>query len=140
MRLLLDANVLLDCLVMESSGMPRPGKAASEAILNDCDAGKHQGLIAWHTLPIISYYHGKKYPGAVTGQMMDQLLTFLEVPIVGQAQAVKWRTYGIADFEDALQVACAITGKADLIITRNGRDFANSVIPAMTPEKFLATF
>ena len=30
MRVMLDANVLLDCLVLEASGLPRPGKAASD--------------------------------------------------------------------------------------------------------------
>ena len=46
MRLLLDANVLLDCLVLETSGEPRVGKIASERVLNLCDSGAHVGLVA----------------------------------------------------------------------------------------------
>jgi hypothetical protein len=49
-------------------------------------------------------------------------------------------TYGISDFEDALQVACAVAGFADFIITRNMEDFAPSSIPALTPEAFLTAY
>ena len=55
MRVLLDANFLLDCLILESTGLPRPGKAASERLLECCDMGVHTGLVAWHTLPILAY-------------------------------------------------------------------------------------
>jgi hypothetical protein len=57
MRVMLDAHVLLDCLVLEASGLPRVGKPASDQALNECDTGKHQGLVAWHPLPIVAYYH-----------------------------------------------------------------------------------
>lgn len=56
MRVMLDANVLLDCLVNEANGQPRAGKTACEQILTLCDTGVHQGLVAWHTLPIAAYY------------------------------------------------------------------------------------
>lgn len=36
------------------------------------------------------------------------------------------------DFEDALQYYSAIQANADIIITRNGKDFKNSKIPVMT--------
>ena len=44
-----------------------------------------------------------------------------------------------ADFEDAMQYYTALKAKADIIITRNGKDFANSKIPVMTAAEFLAT-
>jgi len=43
------------------------------------------------------------------------------------------------DFEDALIAAAAKREKADYIITRNEKDFANSPVPAITPEDFLKT-
>ena len=69
--------------------------------------------------------------------MIDALLRVVEIPTVGHAEAVAWRTHGNADFEDALQAACAVAGHADFIITRNGADFTGSFVPAMTPEEFL---
>ena len=43
-----------------------------------------------------------------------------------------------ADFEDALQYYSALTAKAEAIITRNKKDFANSKIPVMTAGEYLA--
>jgi predicted nucleic acid-binding protein len=137
MRLLLDVNVLLDCLILESSGVPRVGKEASAWILDLCDCGHHQGLVAWHTLPIISYYYGRQNPVDHTAALMDALLRVVDVPNVGHADALAWRSHGIADFEDALQAAGAVAGQADFIVTRNVDDFVGSPVPALTPEAFL---
>lgn len=140
MRLLLDANVLLDCLVLESSGLPRVGNEASVRILDLCDHGQHQGLVAWHTLPIISYYHGRQNPADQTAALMDDLLRVVEIPTVGHAEALAWRSHGLADFEDALQAASALAGQADCIVTRNVDDFTGLPVPALTPEAFLKAY
>jgi hypothetical protein len=87
MRVLLDANVILDCLVLEKDGSPRPGKAASDEVLERCDLGIHHGLVAWHTLPIIAYYYGRQHDVARTGALIDELLNVLEVPSVSHADA-----------------------------------------------------
>ena len=42
------------------------------------------------------------------------------------------------DFEDAVQYYSAIRSKAEVIITRNGKDFATSKIPVMTAGEYLA--
>ena len=42
------------------------------------------------------------------------------------------------DFEGALQYYSALTAKAEAIITRNKKDFANSKIPVMTAGEYLA--
>lgn len=44
-----------------------------------------------------------------------------------------------SDFEDAMQYYTAVKAKADVIITRNGKDFAASKLPVMTATEFLAT-
>ena len=43
------------------------------------------------------------------------------------------------DFEDAMQYYTAVKAKADVIITRNGKDFAASKLPVMTATEYLAT-
>ena len=37
------------------------------------------------------------------------------------------------DYEDAIQSVCAARVRADYIVTRNGKDFSNSLIPAVSP-------
>lgn len=46
---------------------------------------------------------------------------------------------GFKDFEDAMQYYTALKAKADVIITRNEKDFAASKLPVMTASEFLAT-
>jgi predicted nucleic acid-binding protein len=138
MRLLLDANVLLDCLVLEADGSRRMGYASSSKILDLCDAGFHQGMIAWHTLPIIHYYHSRQNTAEQSAALMDELMQLVEIPTVGHADACAWKSFGVVDFEDALQVAAAVAGCADCIITRNTADFVNARMPSLTPEAFLA--
>ena len=43
------------------------------------------------------------------------------------------------DFEDAMQYYTVLKAKADIIITRNGKDFTPSKIPVMTATEYLAT-
>ncbi len=42
------------------------------------------------------------------------------------------------DLEDALQYYSAIAAKADIIVTRNVKDFAQHEIPVITPTEYLA--
>ena len=43
------------------------------------------------------------------------------------------------DFEDAMQYYTAVKANADVIITRNGKDFAASKLPVMTATEYIAT-
>lgn len=42
------------------------------------------------------------------------------------------------DFEDGIQYYTALESEANLIITRNLKDFKHSKIPVMSPKEFLA--
>ena len=44
------------------------------------------------------------------------------------------------DIEDAIQYYTAIKSNADIIITRNGKDFVHSRIPVMTADEYVNTF
>lgn len=44
------------------------------------------------------------------------------------------------DFEDGIQYFSALESKMDLIITRNLKDFKNSIIPVMTTDQFLKMY
>ena len=44
-----------------------------------------------------------------------------------------------SDFEDSLQYFCALRSNCHILITRNVKDFKESLIPVMTPDEFLAS-
>ena len=43
------------------------------------------------------------------------------------------------DFEDAVQYYTALAGNADVIVTRNLKDYTKSTIPVLTPSELLKT-
>ena len=47
-------------------------------------------------------------------------------------------TFPGSDFEDNLQIACAMEATLDAIVTRNAKDFAGSPVQIMTPAELLA--
>ncbi len=61
--------------------------------------------------------------------------TELSVPDMEKAADMMW-----PDYEDAVQAATAIRIRADAIITRNIRNYQQSMIPAFTPQEFLERF
>ena len=50
------------------------------------------------------------------------------------------RNESFSDVEDCLQAECAAAFSADYIVTRNIKNFENSEIPAIMPDKFLEMF
>jgi predicted nucleic acid-binding protein len=44
-----------------------------------------------------------------------------------------------SDFEDGLQYYSALENQIDILLTRNKKDFKNSIIPVMNAKEFLST-
>ncbi|NBT35672.1 MAG: hypothetical protein EBT03_09075 [Betaproteobacteria bacterium] len=68
------------------------------------------------------------------------LLDLVEIGPVSTALARHALALGIDDPEDAMQVAVAEAVAADIIVTRNLRDFSRSPVAAISPEDFLVRF
>lgn len=133
MRLLLDTNILLDTL------LARAGSKASSEVVQSC-TDFHVGLLAWHGLATIYYVGSRALNPAQARACVEELLGWIEIARAGHEEALRALALEMTDFEDALQAAAAETCGADFIITRNGRDFVNSPILAISPEEFLRRF
>ncbi|MFT6181438.1 MAG: putative nucleic acid-binding protein [Akkermansiaceae bacterium] len=68
--------------------------------------------------------------------MILGLLTSFQIPRTGLEEARQAFLYLLGDFEDAMQVAAAVAGNSDYLISRDGRGFGKCLIPVVTPEKF----
>ncbi len=69
----------------------------------------------------------------IDANILAQVFTFADFTI-GDMQSsaqLQW-----PDYEDAVQAVTAKRIGADYIITRNGKDFANSPVPSVTPKDF----
>jgi predicted nucleic acid-binding protein len=131
MRLLLDINILLDV------AFGRPGQESSSAVIRQC-GGAHEGWLAWHSLATFAYLVERQDSAATARAHLADLLAWVKVAETTHAHTLHALKLPMRDFEDALQVAAAIACQASWIVTRNGKDFTDSPIPAISPEAFLA--
>lgn len=132
MRILIDANVLLDV------ACARPGlhEASGEA-LSQCGREENTAFVAWHTLSNVYYILRKQADHDRAVEFLRDLLQWAQVVGVGHSDAVRALGYGMRDVEDALQRSAAEACSADVILTRNTGDFQASPIPARSPDEFL---
>ena len=131
MRLLLDINIILDVVFQ------RPGEPASSALIASC-GHQNQASLAWHSVATLAYLIERQHDATVARGVITDLLTWAQVATTGHADALGALQLPMPDFEDALQAAAAQACGSDYIITRNGRDFVEAPVPALSPEEFLA--
>jgi len=127
-RYLLDTNVLLDLFL---NRMPW---AADMAVIWDAHRQKQiQALFAAFTLPTI-FYIVRKQAGLSTAQTtVNACLTTLDVAPIDQSTLLAALAFAGSDFEDDLQIACAVQSGVDAIVTRDPGGFSASQIPPIAP-------
>ncbi len=133
MRLLIDANILLDVLQNR-----QPYAADSAKIWKLCETAQDLGFVTALSFANLVYVMRKELDPETIEEVYRKLelifqFTELSSKDLDKAVAMKWN-----DFEDALQAAAAERMNADCIITRNVRDFLHSRVMALTPAEYLA--
>lgn len=133
MRLLIDANILLDVLQERE-----PHVYNSSLIWKMCETGSVEGYISSLTVANLIYVMRKELIPEKVEEIIRLLklifhLTDLTVSDITRTAEMQW-----SDFEDAVQSTIAERIHADYIITRNVRDFSKSQIIALTPMEYLA--
>ena len=136
MVLLIDTNVLLNYLTNRDAMYSQQ----SCDIVRLCATGECIGYIAFHTLPTI-WYVLRKWDDCKRRQSLKDLCEIFTVASATQSEILDAiENNSFSDFEDCLQDKCAKDIGADYIITCNIRDFENSEVPAVTPDKFYRIF
>jgi len=134
-RIFLDTNILLDVVEQRD-----PFFAASKEVLERCDARGWDLLVASHGLATLFYLTARKSGKSAALDAIEQILAWAEAAPLGDAEARAALSYGITDYEDALQVSAAVAGGADWFITRDPAGFTASPISVLSPEEFLTRF
>jgi predicted nucleic acid-binding protein len=133
MKVLVDNNVLLDVFLNRAAWL-----ADSAAVLQANHDGRITAYVAAVAVPTI-FYIVRRQAGIPQAQtVVDECLaSFRIAPVSGTTLALA-RTYPGNDFEDNVQIACAVEAALDAIITRDPRGFAGSPIPVLTPADLIA--
>lgn len=133
MKLLIDANILLDVLQNRE-----PHVRASSVIWKLCETEKAKGYVSALTFANLVYIMRKEMkPEKIeeTLRTMSLIFEFVDFSASDLSHAAKlnWN-----DFEDAVQSVTAERVNADYIITRNVKDFVRSQVNAFTPSELIA--
>ncbi|HVT45343.1 MAG TPA: PIN domain-containing protein [Thermoanaerobaculia bacterium] len=128
MRILIDTDVLLDVALDRT-----PHSEDASRLLRAVQRGAATAVVAWHTVSNLYYLLSAKADRRRALAFIRDLARIVEVApadsdILKVAISLRMR-----DFEDAMQVAAALAGGADLIATRNVRDFRGAPIRAVAP-------
>lgn len=133
MKVLIDTNVLIDYISLRE-----PFTHDAEKILSLCKDKKIQGCIAAHSIMNAFYILRKQFSVDERRDILKGLSVFLTVIGIDERKiTASLENYDFADIEDCLQTECAKDFSADYIVTRNIKDFQNSMIPPILPDEFL---
>ena len=135
MHLFLDTNILLDIIEARPDFVEN-----STEVLFVAEEMEARIFIAWHGLATVYYLIRRGRTEAVAMQEIDRILGWAEIAPVDSETAFRARSFDLPDFEDAMQCASAENCFADMIVTRNTKDFARSPVSAVTPIDFLLRY
>jgi predicted nucleic acid-binding protein len=129
---LLDTNVILDVL------LDRTPWSTDAAVLWQAKLdGRFIACVTATSLTDIFYLSRRLAGLEKAWQVIHAILDQLSVIPIGIGELRLATTLEGNDFEDNLQVACAIIGQLDLIVTRNLAGFTGNNIPILTPQQML---
>ncbi|MDE2786170.1 MAG: PIN domain-containing protein [Chloroflexota bacterium] len=130
--MLIDINVLVDFALDREEFGP-----IAETLLNRIEQTSTTAFVAWHSIATFHFLVTRGTDRATARAFVVRLTNFLTVVSTGHANLDYALSLPMRDFEDAMQVAAARAAGVERIVTRDARDFANSPIPAITPEQAL---
>ena len=133
MRVLVDTNIVLDGL-LEREPFVRDAKALIEAI----EVEQIEGYVTATTLTNIFYTVRRQTRSIeLARQAVSETLALMEVCPVNRHILEAAFASNLRDFEDAVQLACAMALRLDAIITRNAQDFVGATLPILPASELL---
>ncbi|WP_019499393.1 PIN domain-containing protein [Pseudanabaena sp. PCC 6802] len=133
MRVLIDTNIILDFLLQREQFLKD-----AESLFQAIDSGQVVGYATATTLTDI-FYIARRHTSSIeqARQAVSETLTVMEICPVSRAVLESAFISNIADFEDAIQIACAVAQGLDAILTRDAQGFANSSVPVLSIQELL---
>jgi predicted nucleic acid-binding protein len=132
-KVILDANIVIDVLEKREPFFHNSYEVLKMSIDKKIDA-----YVSANCMTDIHYIVRKNVADkGVAKEAMIQLAELVCVCDTLGSDITASHALDMSDYEDAVLAATAKREKADYIVTRNKRDFANSPVPAVLPEELL---
>jgi predicted nucleic acid-binding protein len=133
-RVLIDTHIVLDFLLQRE-----PFSQDAELLFKAIDDGQVVGYVTATTLTDI-FYIARKHTRSVeqARQAVSETLTAMVICPVNRTVLESAFSSGLADFEDAVQIFCAVTQGLDGILTRDNQGFLSSPLPVLSIQELLS--
>ncbi len=132
-RALLDTNILLDVLLKRE-----PFVKDAAALWQANEQGLFEGSISAITPVNVFYIARKIKDNATARKIVEELLVVFRVVPIDHLTLQSALALPLKDYEDSVQLASAVAGQLDAIVTRDIYDYAASTIPVFSPADFLS--
>lgn len=133
MRVLLDTNIILD-FFLEREPFFQDASRLFETIADS----QLEGFVTASSATDIFYICKRQTQDLqASRQILTKMLALLSVSAVDRTILETALNSGLADFEDAVQLACAEVHHLDAVITRNPDDFRAATLPVMSVEQLM---
>ena len=134
MRVLVDTNVVLDLLLARP-----PFVGAAARVFGLVEHSRAEGLLCATTVTTIHYLLTQNLSGAASRQALRNLLELFEIAPVSRAVLEEALKSKVADFEDAVIDQAGRLAGAEVVVTRNQRDFRFATLKVLGPDELLAS-
>lgn len=132
MRLFLDTNIVVDLLEGRE-----PFCYDAAQLFTMAHDKKVELLVSPMTFSTASFLL-RKHGSEGVRNLLSNLRQLVSVTISDERTVDDSIASQFKDFEDAMQYYTALNAKAEIIITRNGKDFTASKLPVMTATEYIA--
>ena len=132
MKVFLDNNILIDLLSNRGAFTSLSFQVIKSSIMKG-----NELFISSLSVANACYITRKELSDSVFKQKIYALRPDITITEIGQEAILFALDSDWTDFEDALQHYSAQEVGANVIVTRNKRDFDKSLIPVQTPQEFL---
>ena len=131
MKVLIDTNIVVDNLAC------RDECEDSLNILNFCESGRLEGVVSIITIMNVMHVLRKHLSSPKARGAVLIFMQTVDIIPAHKSDINAALISNFSDFDDAVQAACAARVKADYIVTRNVKDFKNSLVQAILPVDML---
>ena len=132
MTVFVDTNILIDLLCERESFVQ------SARMLFAYGYSGRLTLVLSSLSLVNAVYIARKYGYVDVRERLDDITEFVEVVDLRKEVAKRALTCEWKDYEDAVQYMSAIKENADCIVTRNKKDFMQSIIPVYTIDELMS--
>ena len=135
MRVIVDTNVVLDVLLAR-----KPFVRTAVQLFELIERGQVEGMLCATSVTTLDYLLTQSLSRAESRETLRRLLRLFEIAPVTRAVIEEALQSRMTDFEDAVVEQAGRLAGAEAVITRDTRDFRQSVIKALAPDELLSSF